>query len=145
MLSFPPPNEIRSSTCYLTDVAPALFLVGGGHCFLVGGVDVSVLLTPSAWLIASHSKFYFLLPRPSTCKNSYLFISQSTQFPFSLLSSTRSLIATFRPASLDSVSCNFFVYFCMFHPSPSIYQVHCPNMKLAKKSKSKKPFDFLDF
>ena len=43
MLSFPPPNEIRSSTCYLTDVAPALFLVGGGHCFFVGGVDVSVL------------------------------------------------------------------------------------------------------
>ena len=42
MLSFPPPNEIRSSTCYLTGVAPALFLVGGGHCFLVGGVDVSV-------------------------------------------------------------------------------------------------------
>jgi hypothetical protein len=77
MLSFPPPNEIRSSTCYLTGVAPALFLVGGGHCFLVGGVDVSVLLTPSAWLIALHSKFYFLLPvRPHVIILTFIFFIQ---------------------------------------------------------------------
>ena len=83
----------------------------------------------------------FSSSRPSTCNNSHLYIFHSTQFPFSLLSSTRSLIATFRPASLDSVSCNFFVYFCMFHPSPSIYQVHC---KLGKKIQIEEDLDFLD-
>ena len=87
----------------------------------------------------------FSSSRPSTCNNSHLYIFHSTQFPFSLLSSTRSLIATFRPASLDIVSCNFFVYFCMFHPSPSIYQVHCPNMKLAKKIQIEEDLDFGHF
>jgi hypothetical protein len=28
----------------------------------------------------------------------------------------------------------------MFHPSPSIYQVHCPNMKLAKKIQIEEAF-----